>query len=66
VRSLVDTNILIRNVVRSDAQNALVNAMHDVRLVALMLAHGVTHLLTLNGADFRRYSEITCLRPDAV
>jgi hypothetical protein len=34
---------------------------HDARLVALMLAHGVTHLFTLNPADFARYAEIACL-----
>jgi predicted nucleic acid-binding protein len=39
---------------------------HDARLVALMLAHGITHLLTLNPADFARYAEITCLTPDSV
>jgi predicted nucleic acid-binding protein len=39
---------------------------HDTRLVALMLAHGLTHLLTLNPADFARYAEITCLTPDDV
>lgn len=40
--------------------------VHDTRLVALMLAHGVTTLLTLNGADFARFSEITCLSPEDV
>jgi predicted nucleic acid-binding protein len=39
---------------------------HDTRLVALMLAHGVTHLLTLNGADFARYTGITCIAPEDV
>ncbi len=29
---------------------------HDARLVALMLVHGVQHLLTLNPADFARYA----------
>jgi hypothetical protein len=36
---------------------------HDTRLVALMGAHSVTHLLTLNTADFQRYAEITVLDP---
>lgn len=36
---------------------------HDARLVALMLSHGVTHILTLNTADFARYPEITALTP---
>jgi predicted nucleic acid-binding protein len=39
---------------------------HDARLVAAMLAHGVTHLLTFNDADFRRYADITPLPPAAV
>ena len=28
--------------------------VHDARLVALMQVHGITHILTLNGADFAR------------
>jgi predicted nucleic acid-binding protein len=37
--------------------------VHDARLVAWMLAHGVTHILTLNGADFARYPGITVVAP---
>jgi predicted nucleic acid-binding protein len=37
--------------------------VHDARLVAWMQAHGITHLLTLNGADFARYPGITPLAP---
>ena len=33
--------------------------VHDARLVAVMLTYGITHMLTRNGADFRRYHEIT-------
>lgn len=29
--------------------------VHDARLVAFMLVYGVTHLLTFNGADFKRF-----------
>jgi len=29
--------------------------VHDTRLVALMLAHGLDRILTFNAADFRRY-----------
>jgi predicted nucleic acid-binding protein len=36
---------------------------HDARLVAAMLAHGVTHLLTFNDADFKRYTAITVVNP---
>ena len=30
-------------------------AVHDARLVAIMLTHNVTRILTLNDQDFRRY-----------
>lgn len=30
--------------------------VHDANIVATMLAHGVTRLLTFNGADFRRFN----------
>jgi predicted nucleic acid-binding protein len=39
---------------------------HDARIVALMLAHGVTHILTLNPSDFARYAGITALTPQDV
>ena len=39
---------------------------HDARLVAAMLAHGVTHLLTFNDADFKRYAEITVVNPQDI
>lgn len=31
---------------------------HDARIVAAMLTHNVTHILTFNGADFRRYAPL--------
>lgn len=40
--------------------------VHDARLVAMMHAHGITHILTLNGADFTRYPGVTALDPAAV
>ena len=40
--------------------------VHDARLVAAMMVHGVTHLLTLNTADFERYPEITPIHPRSV
>jgi len=30
--------------------------VHDARLAAAMLAHGVTHVLTFNGGDFVRFA----------
>ncbi len=38
----------------------------DTRLVAAMKRHGITHLLTLNARDFRRYAEIVVLEPQGV
>ena len=37
--------------------------VHDARLVAAMRVHGITHLLTLNEADFQRYRDITVVHP---
>jgi predicted nucleic acid-binding protein len=37
--------------------------VHDARLVALMQAYGITHLLTLNGGDFSRYPGIVPIEP---
>jgi predicted nucleic acid-binding protein len=39
---------------------------HDARLVAAMLAHGITTILTFNRDDFIRYTEITVLTPKDV
>jgi predicted nucleic acid-binding protein len=32
--------------------------VHDARLAAVMLAHGVSHILTFNVADFTRYQSL--------
>lgn len=40
--------------------------VHDARLVAAMLVHGLTHILTFNTSDFARYAEITAIHPTAV
>jgi predicted nucleic acid-binding protein len=37
--------------------------VHDARLVAWMAAHGITHIVTLNGTDFTRYPGIVPLAP---
>ncbi len=39
---------------------------HDARLVAAMAVYGITHFLTFNEQDFRRYQSITILTPNAV
>ena len=38
-------------------------SVHDANVVATALAHGATHILTLNERDFRRYSEIATVAP---
>lgn len=40
--------------------------VHDTHLVAAMLTHGVTRILTFNDADFARFGEVTALNPATV
>jgi predicted nucleic acid-binding protein len=41
--------------------------VHDARLVAAMRVHGISHLLTFDDGDFKRYREITVMTPkDAI
>lgn len=37
--------------------------VYDARIVAVMQAHNVTQILTLNGGHFRRFTEITVIDP---
>lgn len=39
---------------------------YDARIAAAMIVHGITHLLTFNVPDFKRYSEITVVSPSEV
>ncbi|WP_058999758.1 type II toxin-antitoxin system VapC family toxin [Leptolyngbya sp. NIES-2104] len=39
---------------------------HDIRLVAVMLAHGIDHLLTLNPNDFTVTAPIMVVHPQTV
>lgn len=36
-------------------------AVHDARLVAVMMAHNITHLVTMNAKHFQRFTEITLI-----
>jgi hypothetical protein len=49
----------------SDAQVAG-KAAHDTRLVAAMQRHALSHLLTFNPADFKRFSAIQLVEPGLV
>jgi predicted nucleic acid-binding protein len=40
--------------------------VHDARLAAAMFVHGVSHILTLNVADFSRFDGLTALHPDGM
>jgi predicted nucleic acid-binding protein len=39
--------------------------VHDARLAASMYVHRVDHILTLNGADFSRFTGIAALHPNS-
>lgn len=41
-------------------------SVHDARIVASMQEANITHILTLNDADFRRYSDVSILMPKDV
>jgi predicted nucleic acid-binding protein len=36
---------------------------HDARIAAAMPAHGVTHILTFNGGDFKRFAGVKSVDP---
>ena len=40
--------------------------VHDARLVAVLRAYRIRHLLTLNEADFRRYEEVIVVTPESL
>lgn len=40
--------------------------VHDARIVAALIAHGIRHLLTFNSTDFKRYPGIIVLAPKNV
>ncbi len=40
--------------------------VHDARLVAAMITHKITHLLTFNTKDFKRYTEIIVIDPRSI
>jgi len=40
--------------------------VHDARLAAAMLVHGVGHILTLNVTDFARFSGLTAVHPATI
>ena len=49
-----------------DKYEVIGKKVYDARLVAAMLIHNVSHLLTFNDADFRRFPEITVINPQSI
>ena len=49
-----------------DAYGILGRQVYDARLVAIMQAHGVSHILTMNPTHFRRFSGITVVEPSTI
>ena len=39
---------------------------HDARLAAALRVHGVTHILTFNVSDFKRFAGLTAVHPTEV
>jgi predicted nucleic acid-binding protein len=40
--------------------------VHDARIVAAMIIHGIRYILTLDGSDFERFTEIVIVHPQDV
>ena len=61
---LADNEALYREwrslVVRHGVSGAQV---HDARLAAAMIVHGITHILTFNGSDFTRFEGLVAIHP---
>jgi predicted nucleic acid-binding protein len=64
---LPDTGGIFEEWERLVAQHQVLGKQaHDARLVAAMRVHNLTHLLTFNTADFKRFSFITAVSPQAI
>ena len=48
------------------ANRVLGKEAYDARLVATMKVHRITHILTFDTRDFKRYEDIQVLHPDDV
>jgi predicted nucleic acid-binding protein len=48
------------------AHSVLGKQVHDARIAAAMIAHKVTHLLTFNTNDFKRFTSIIAISPQNI
>ena len=64
---LPDTNGIFEEWERLVAQHQVLGKqVYDARLVAAMCVHNLTHLLTFNTGDFKRFTAITAVSPESV
>ena len=64
---LADTDAVLPEWKRLVVQYRVIGKQaHDAHIVAAMLVHKVTHLLTFNDGDFRRFTEITVVNPQHI
>ena len=70
---MVDTNVAARRVLSADPQHILVDTygvigrqVYDTRIVAVMHAYNITHLLTVIPTHFRRFANIAVVEPKDV
>jgi predicted nucleic acid-binding protein len=64
---LPDNEAVYREWRRIIADHAVVGVqVHDARLAAAMRVHSVAHILTLNVADFTRYTGVRAIHPSEV
>jgi predicted nucleic acid-binding protein len=61
---LADNEAVYREWRRLVVQHKVSGAqVHDARLAASMLVHGITHILTFNGSDFVRFPGLVAVHP---
>jgi predicted nucleic acid-binding protein len=66
-RLLPDTSDIFKEWERLVAQHQVLGKqVYDARLVAAMIVHNLTHLLTFNTADFKRFSFVTAVSPQSI
>jgi predicted nucleic acid-binding protein len=64
---LPDSDAIFKEWERLVAQHRVLGKqVYDARLVAAMRVHNLTHLLTFNTADFKRFSFITAVSPQTI
>lgn len=64
---LPDTQAIYREWRKIVLDNSVLGKqVHDARIVAAMNVHQITKLLTFNLKDFRRFTHITLIDPDAI